>query len=327
MPIIYLILGFTFLIKGSHFLIEGASSIAKKLKISDLIIGLTIVAFGTSAPEFFVNLTASLKGDTSLALGNILGSNIANLFLILGLSALFCNLVIKDRTVLIEAPISLGAVLLLWILGNNFFMYPHNPSYLNLWDGLIFLIGFGLFLFYAYRIIKKEIFTPTDEIPTLSLSKAILFTLSGMILLPVGGHWVVKGAVTIATSLGLNEFVIAATIIAVGTSLPELVSSVVAARQKKTDIVIGNIIGSNIFNILWVLGISAIIKPIPITSKNHIDFAFLCLGTLLLILLLRFQKRFFRLPKYIFTKKSGILFLILYVGYVIYLILNIKILP
>jgi len=285
------------------------------------------VAFGTSAPEFFVNLTASLKGDTSLALGNILGSNIANLFLILGLSALFCSLAIKDRTVLIEAPISLGAILLLWILAADFFIHPTDSSYLNQWDGMILLIGFGLFLFYAYRVIKKEIFTPTDEIPALSLPKASLYTLMGLILLPFGGHWVVKGAVNIATSLGLNEFVIAATIVAVGTSLPELVSSLVAARRGKTDIVIGNIIGSNIFNILWVLGISAAINPIPIAKENHIDFAIIFFGTLLLILLLKFQKKLLRLPEYIFTKKIGILFLILYGGYVTYLVLNAKILP
>lgn len=318
MYIIFLILGFALLVKGADFLVQGASSIAKKLKISELAIGLTVVAFGTSAPELLINDQASLQGNSDIALGNILGSNIANILLILGIASVIHPLTVRRRQVLIEIPIGILSLILTWILGNNFFL--NKSAILSQTDGLIMIFFFVIFLIYTYKITKIEIFSENKE-KTLSTTTAIFLTIIGLISLPIGGEWVVESAVKIATSLGVSKFVIAATIIAIGTSLPELATSMVAAHKKKSDIVIGNIVGSNIFNTLWILGLSATIRPIKINSINNTDILIATLVGIILFSLLR-RKRFFAQHEYILSRWTGITFLILYTIYLAFLILR-----
>lgn len=320
MYIIFLILGFFLLIKGADFLIKGASSIARKLNISNLVIGLTIVAFGTSAPELLVNIEASIKGDSGIVLGNILGSNIANILLILGAASIIYPLIVRRRTVIIEIPIGIFALVMAALLGNDFFINK-TSTFLSRIDGMILVFFFLVFIVYAYKVAKTEIFQE-DEEENISTAKAIIFTIIGIAALPVGGYLVVESSVEIATLLGASQFVIAATIVAVGTSLPELVTSVVAAYQKKPDIAIGNIVGSNIFNVLWILGVSAIIRPIPIDKVNNWDILIAALVGIFMFSLLHARKRFFIQTEYVLSRWNGIIFLAAYVGYMAFLTLR-----
>ncbi|HBB02447.1 MAG: CaCA family Na(+)/Ca(+) antiporter, inner membrane protein [Candidatus Peregrinibacteria bacterium GW2011_GWF2_38_29] len=321
MYIVFLILGFVFLLKGADFLIKGASSIARRLNISDLVIGLTIVAFGTSAPELLVNIDASILGRSDIVLGNILGSNIANILLILGVASIISPLVIRSRTVLVEIPLGIFAIIVLGILGNDIFINKSLNSFISKTDGIIMIFFFMIFLVYAYKIAKTEIFRDGEE-QNISLLKSIIYLIIGIVALPLGGKWVVESAVEIATLIGLSQFVIAATIVAIGTSLPELVTSTVAAYQKKPDIAVGNVVGSNIFNVFWILGISAVIKPIPINSINNWDILIAGLIGVFMFLFLHARKRFFVQTEYVLSRWSGIIFLVFYFGYVVFLILR-----
>ncbi|MDI6791585.1 MAG: calcium/sodium antiporter [bacterium] len=272
MPYILLIIGFVLLIKGADFLVEGASSIARRLKVSDLVIGLTVVAFGTSTPELFVNIIASIKGNTGIAIGNVLGSNIANIFLILGVSSIIFPLAVGKGTVWKEIPLSLLAAILLGILANDRLIDKSSLSVLSKIDGIVFISFFIIFIYYTFGIDKRV--EGTDEHLTkkhYGLIKSSLLIILGLIGLSLGGKWIVDGAVGFALRLGISESLIGLTIVAVGTSLPELATSVVAAFKKNAEIAVGNVVGSNIFNIFFVLGISSIIKPLPFQVKSNID--------------------------------------------------------
>jgi cation:H+ antiporter len=309
------VLGFVVMIKGADFLVDGAASLAKRFNISNLVIGLTVVSFGTSAPELVVNIIASLNGSTDIAVGNILGSNIANILLILGVSALIYPLTVHKNTVKKEIPYSFFVCLILSILVGDIIFDGAPEGLLSRVDGLILIALFGAFLYYTYRISKETNELPEEvEIKQLSVFRAILYLIIGIIGLVFGGQWIVDGAVVIATGLGMSESFIGLTVIAIGTSLPELATSAVAAYKRNTDIAIGNVVGSNIFNITWILGVSSLINPLVFNSHNLVDLGVVLLATLLLVILI-FAGRMFTL-----TKIEGSVFLLLYAAYIVFLI-------
>jgi len=278
--VVILLIGFVILIKGADWLVSGASALAKKKNVSDLAIGLTVVAFGTSAPEMVVNVLASFQGLQDIAFGNIIGSNNFNLFVILGITGLIAPLSVQSSTVWREIPISFIAVVLLFFLANNFFL-SGQPG-LSRIDGLILLVIFGLFLLYVYKQLKVDPQIDLDshtKYTTLTIWGLILIGLAGLV---VGGRLVVDSAVKLAQEWGISQKVIGLTIVAAGTSLPELATSVVAMIKKNKDIAVGNIIGSNIFNIFFILGISAVIRPLQFDRAFNGDMYFLALGTIVL---------------------------------------------
>lgn len=313
LSVLLLILGFIVLIKGADWLVDGASVLAKKYKISDLAIGLTIVAFGTSAPELVVNLIASYNHHTEIVYGNVIGSNNFNLFAILGIAGLITPLVVSSSSVWKEIPISLFAVVLLFIMSNDFF--SANRQELTRLDGIILLLMFALFLLYVYKQLKRD---DTEQQVTqkhygnLKIGLLILIGLSGLIL---GGRLVVSQAIEMAEVLSLSEKIIGLTIVAAGTSLPELATSVVAAIKKNNDIAVGNIIGSNIFNIFLILGASALITPIPFNTQFNTDMYLLAFGTLLLFIAM------FTGTKRKLDRWEAAILLLIFIGYTVYLIM------
>ncbi len=279
-PISLIIVGFACLILGANWLVDGASALAKKYKVSDLAIGLTIVAFGTSAPELVVNVIGSMNGYSDIVLGNIVGSNNFNLFLILGLSGLIYPVTVQSSTAWKEIPISLFAAIIMLFFANDFIF--SDSSYLGRIDGVVMLVLFFLFLYYVFTQMKNE---PQTEVSivhesTLKIWGLIIFGLFGLV---AGGQLVVMNSVNIASSLGVSEKIVGLTIIAAGTSLPELVTSVVAALKKNSDIAIGNVIGSNVFNLLFILSISSMISPIDYNPKFNLDISILIGGTIFLL--------------------------------------------
>jgi len=277
-----LILGFVVLIKGADWLVNGASSLAKKHKVSDLAIGLTVVAFGTSAPEMVVNIFAAIQNHQEIVFGNIIGSNNFNLFVILGIAGLITPLAVQSSTVRREIPLSFIAVFLLFFLANDFLLPDRHV--LSRFDGLILLAMFGLFLFYVYRQLRADPAETKDLDLVHSHAKIWLLILAGLAGLVIGGRLVVTSAIEMATALGVSEKVIGLTIVAAGTSLPELATSVVAALKKNNDIAVGNIIGSNIFNIFLILGVSSLIRPLDFNVSFNTDLYLLGLGTIVLLL-------------------------------------------
>ncbi len=278
--IFWLILGLILLVKGADWLVTGASAFAGKYGISDLTIGLTIVAFGTSAPELIVNIYSSLNGHQDLVFGNILGSNIFNLLMILGLAGIISPLVVQSTTVWKEIPLSLFAVLLLMVLANSN-VFQNDPGLSRL-DGLILLLIFALFMVYVFRQLKQDI-GEKEKQPILMAGRVLGFSIiGGLVALGFGGNLVVSSAVNLAQVLGVSEKIIGLTIVAAGTSLPELATSVVAALKKNSDIAVGNIIGSNIFNILLILGVSSLLHPVAYNAVFNREMLVLSLGTVFL---------------------------------------------
>jgi len=307
--------GIFLLIKGSDYLIEGSSLLAKKLKINSLIVSLTIVAFGTSTPELIINVFSALKGSTDIALGNIIGSNIANILLILGIVAIISPIKFEHSVIRKEIPFSLFAAILLFLSANYFFSDLGKKNITGI-SGLIFLVFFGVFLYSIFGAAKKS--RAKFEVKDIGISPQknsaiFIMIFLGLIGLYFGGAWVVEGALFISTNLGLSQFFVSATILAIGTSLPELVVGVKAAKRKEPELAVGNVVGSNIFNILWVLGITAIISPIVILDSVNFDMIFLILITTMLLLFLYFNKN------NDLKKWHGVLFIFLYVLYLIYI--------
>ncbi|WP_372649023.1 calcium/sodium antiporter [Draconibacterium sp.] len=272
--------GFVALIFGANWLVDGASALARKYKVSDLVIGLTIVAFGTSAPELVVNIIASVNGYSDIVLGNVIGSNNFNLFIILGLSGLILPISVKSSTAWKEIPISLVVSILLLLLLNDFIF--SGTTYLGRTDGLLMLVLFCVFLYYVFTQLKSD--PQTTEAAHQKTGKMIWGLIGvGMTGLILGGQLVVVNSVKVASLLGVSEKIIGLTIVAAGTSLPELVTSIVAASKKNSDMVIGNVIGSNIFNVLLILAIASLIKPIGYNPKFNPDLYILIGGTLFLL--------------------------------------------
>lgn len=286
--IFLIILGFVCLIFGANAMVDGASALAKKYRVSDLAIGLTIVAFGTSAPELVVSVIGSLQGYSDIVVGNVLGSNNFNLFIILGISGLILPISVQSSTAWREIPISLLVAVLLLFLINDFTF--SGSTGLSRWEGGILLLLFFVFLYYVFLQMKNDILPspPAKPISSFKTGALILVGLGGLVL---GGQLVITNSVSISNSLGVSEKIIGLTIVAAGTSLPELVTSIVAAAKKNSDIAIGNVIGSNIFNILLILSISSLIKPMDYNPKFNIDLFILMGGTVFLLLAMLTGKR------------------------------------
>ena len=298
-------------------LVVGASSIGKRLNMPSIVIGLTIVSFGTSLPELLVNIFASFSGSSELAIGNVLGSNVANILLILGISAMITPLPINKNTYFSEVPFSLIATLLVGFLANvTLFnqVAPNAPQYISRYDGGILLFFFLMFLGYVYVVSKQN-----DEdlqgsnIRVMSTGLSTLYILVGTIGLYFGGNWVVDGAINIALHFGMSESLVGLTIVAIGTSLPELVTSVIAAYRNNTDIAVGNAVGSNIFNLLWILGISAVIKPLEFQVVSNSDIFMIIIASTMLILAVIIGKRT------VISRWEGFWFFLAYIGYMIFL--------
>lgn len=311
---ILFIIGFILLIKGADLLVDGAASIAKKLKIPSIVIGLTIVAFGTSAPEFIVNVFASARGNSEIAVGNILGSNIVNILLILGISAIIYPVTAKKNTVLKEIPLSVLSVVVLGFIANDMLIDGASFSGITRIDGFILLSFFVVFLYYTFGITKSDTDIVEEEIKVMSHSKAVVFIILGLVGLAVGGKWIVDGAVKIAELFNISQSLIGLTIVAIGTSLPELATSVIAAYKKQSDIAIGNVVGSNIFNVFLVLGASAIINPLPFNISSNSDIAMALFASIVLFLVMFIGK------KRVIERWQGVIMVTVYVGYVVFLI-------
>ncbi|MBN1119213.1 MAG: calcium/sodium antiporter [Bacteroidales bacterium] len=308
-----LVLGFVILIKGADWLVNGSVSLAKHYKISELAIGLTIVAFGTSAPELVVNIISSLKGLNDVTMGNIVGSNLFNLMLILGLSGIIFPLVVQVKTIWNEIPFSLLAAFVLLILGNFTFNHTNQLS-INRLDGFILLLFFTMFMLYIFVNLRKKEETLDVDYKMIKPMWSVFLILIGLASLVIGSQLVVDNAVKIAQFFGASEKLIGITIVSAGTSLPELVTSVVAATRKKSDIAIGNIIGSNIFNIFLILGVSSIISPIHYNISFNLDILILIVSTILLFVFM------FSGKKYKLDRWESALLLIGYIGYIYYLL-------
>jgi len=313
---ILFIIGFIFLIKGADLLVDGSSSIAKKLNVSAIVIGLTIVAFGTSMPELIVNIFASAGGNTDIAIGNILGSNIANILLILGVSAIVYPLVTKKNTVWKEIPLSLLAAIILGVMANDMLIDGGGFSGLTRIDGIVLIAFFIIFLYYTFEISKISGEASETDIKQFSNLKSTFYIVCGLAGLALGGKWIVDGAVEIAELFNVSQSLISLTIVAVGTSLPELATSAIAAYKKQTDIAIGNVVGSNIFNIFWILGVSSIIRPLPFNINSATNILMTVFASLILFVIMFIGK------KHTVERWQGALFVMIYVGYIVFLVIN-----
>lgn len=309
---LFLVVGLVLLVKGADWLVDGASKLAKRLGVTDIVIGLTIVAFGTSMPEFVVNMVSVADGATDLAITNILGSNIINTLVILGCSALVCPLVAQRSTVRLDIPLNIVAGVLVLVF--VFITFPMEPKGLSRVEGLALLVVFAAYLFYTLYTAKADATTTTESTP-FPLWKCVVLILVGLVGLVVGGEMIVKSAVAIARYCGVAESVIGLTIVALGTSLPELATSVVAAFKHNNDIAIGNVVGSNIFNVFFILGTSAIIKHLPVYPGIEIDAALVAVSALAVWLLLCNKNRSI-------NRWGGVLLLVIYAGYLTYRLLT-----
>lgn len=316
--VVLIVVGFVALVKGADWLVDGASAVAKRFGISDLVIGLTVVAFGTSMPEFVVNMVSVGHGTTELAITNILGSNIINTFVILGLTALVYPIATHRSTRNFDIPLSVaaGGIVLLMVL----LRWPMEESGgLCQIEGAILLALFGLFLYITFRNAKAQTHSKEEEITIkeMSVGKAIVLILVGLLGLAIGGELIVDSAVNIAHRMGVSEAVIGLTIVALGTSLPELATSVIAAFKKNSDIAMGNVIGSNIFNVFFVLATSAAIHPLPAYDGIKLDALIAALGSFIVWLAVKADKDN-KLPRW-----AGALLLVIYAGYLSYRLLNV----
>lgn len=311
-PSLFLALGIVLLIGGANWLVSGASSLANRYNVSNLTIGLTIVAFGTSSPELIVNVFASLQGHQDILLGNIIGSNNFNLFFILGVAGLITPLAVHSNTVWREIPISLFAAILLFIIGNGFF--SDAPNTLSRLDGVLLLFCFAGFMYYVFlelKTVSEEKASTNKQSPIWKSSAKVISGLAGLI---IGGNLVMQNAITIASELGVSEKVIGLTIVAAGTSLPELATTVIAAVKKNIDLAVGNVIGSNIFNIFFILATSVTIHPIVFDPSFNMDLILLMVGTLLLFIAM------FTGVKKKLERWEAFILLMLFISYTFYLI-------
>ncbi len=293
--LLMLIGGFAILILGANFLVDGASSMAKKFNISNLIIGLTVVAFGTSAPELTVSVYSAYQGESDIALGNVIGSNIMNVLAILGITSIIYPLSVQSSTIWKEIPFSLLAAILVAVFANDILLDGYTKSSLSRTEGIALLGFLAIFLYYTFDVARKS---PPDDlhnsVKEYPLLLTLLMVIGGLGMLILGGKWLVDGAVTIAERMGMNKSVIGLTIVALGTSMPELATSLVAALKKQADIAVGNVVGSNIFNVFFILGTTAVIKPLSIGGITQIDFL-VCIASSLLLFLFAYNNKISRI--------------------------------
>ena len=312
LDIVFIVAGFVFLIKGADWLVGGASGLAKKHNVSDLVIGLTIVAFGTSAPELVVNLIASVDKHSDIVFGNIIGRNNFNLFFILGTVALIFPVTVQRSMIRKEIPFSLVITVLVLVLSNA--VLGQKENVLSRFEGMALLVLFAAFIYYTFRQSAVDNDVEKIEMKQMTTLKIWALIVIGLSLLVAGGRMVVTGAENIALDLGISEKIIALTIVAAGTSLPELVTSVVAASKKNSDIAIGNVIGSNIFNLLFILPVSAVIHPVSYATTFNREMLLLIGGTIIVILYMFAGKR------YKVDRWEGALLLGVFLAYTIFLI-------
>ncbi len=305
---ILLLGGFVPLILGANWLVDGGSALAKRLKIPPIVIGLTIVAFGTSAPELVVNTLGAIRGNSDIVMGNILGSNIFNILVILGIASIITPLAVKTQTTWHEVPLAILAALTVAVMSIDPWL-DGGPAMIQRSEGIILLFFFLIFMVYNASLIRQGQVEEDWSSPDYKIPLSILFIVLGIAGLALGGKLIVDNAVIVAQKLGVSPRVIALTIVSIGTSLPELATSIVAARKKSVDIAIGNVVGSNIFNVFFIMGISAVIRPVAVTPASHLDLGFHVLAAVLLFI-------------FIFTGKGrqlerweGILMLLTYSGY------------
>ncbi len=313
--IILLIVGFIILIKGADFFVDGASSVASNFKVSKMLIGLTIVAFGTSAPEFAVSVKSLLSGSGDIVLGNVIGSNILNILLILGASAMFHSLNVKNNTVKKELPITMLITTLFAVLLSDHIFDNNVVNCFTRGDGIVLLLFFSVFLYYLISMSRKKIDVDQDEKPAMSLSKSFIWTIGGIAAIVLGSNAVVDSATYLAKAIGVSERLISLTIIALGTSLPELVTSITATRKGEYDIAIGNVVGSNVFNIGIVIGLPvAILGGIEKIAFSYIDLIVMIASAVLLFIFSAKDNKI--------SKKEGLVFLLIFVVYYTYVILT-----
>lgn len=309
LSILLVLLGLAILIAGGESLVRGASSLARKLKVKPIVIGLTIVAFGTSTPELAVNIFSAIKGTADIALGNIIGSNIANILLILGICGVIRALRVQTGTTWKEIPLTVISAGILYFMVNDVFFDGHSANILTKTEGVSLIAFFLIFLAYTVGLAMMKEKATAEKVKEYRMPLSVLFILAGLVAMVFGGNLLVDNAVILARVAGLSEVLIGLTIVAVGTSLPELVTSVIATLRGHDDIAVGNIVGSNIFNVFWILGFTAILKPLPVGALLNFDILVNIIATLLLFAFM------FIHTKHRLNRWQGILFLLLYIGY------------
>ena len=312
LPILLLIAGLVVLIVGGDVFVKGSASLAHKLNVSPIVIGLTVVAFGTSAPELAVNIFSAIQGSPDIAVGNILGSNISNILLVLGIAAMIYPLAVKENTTWREIPLGILAVIILFALGNDVLFGNGTKNVITAGDGIVFLGFFAIFMYYTFGLSKVE--GENQEVDVMHWSRSALFIVAGIAMLVVGAKLMVDNGVIIARAMGLSELFIGLTVVAIGTSLPELATSAIAAYRKQVDLAIGNVVGSNIFNILWVLGITPLIAPLELSDGVNFDIGAALVAALLLFIFMftKRQKKWHTLNRF-----EGFLFVLMYIAYVV----------
>jgi len=313
-PFLMIAGGFAMLVFGADRLVNGASALARHFNVPNIVIGLTIVAMGTSSPELVINVIAAAGDDTEIVMGNVMGSNSINVLIILGICALMAPLTVQSNTTWVEIPLSLLAGVVVWIMGSDILLDRASVDMVTRSDGLVLLGFFLIFIGYTWHLMRSEKTDPEPDVKSMALSRAVFWIVVGLALSVAGGRLIVNGATSVARMLGVTERIIALTIVALGTSLPELATSVVAVRKQNVDLAIGNVVGSNIFNIFLVLGLSAVITPIPVPAGGFLDFGINILAGILLFV-------------FVFTGRGrklealeGLLFLLLYLGYLFVLL-------
>lgn len=317
---ILLILGLVLILVGADALVNGASDVARKYGISEFVVGLTIVGIGTSAPELVVSALSAIQGSSDLAIGNVVGSNISNVFLILGITTLITPVILTKTNLKYDLPIALGVSVLLFFLAYDTLFFGGEKNIISRWDGLILIVGFAIFMIYSFATASDDQFSESEQDENkerVKMGKAIIQIILGLAGLIIGGRLFVNSGSSIAKSLGVSDAFIGITVMAVGTSLPELAASINAALKKKSQMALGNVIGSNIFNILLILGVSSVIRPLTLGDITFVDMAMMISTTVLIILgaLAICRKEI--------KRWQGLIFVLIYIAYVIYLAINI----
>lgn len=316
LDILSLIGGLVLILLGAHILTDGSASLARRFEVSDLVIGLTIVAFGTSAPELVISTLAAYRGSPEIAAGNAIGSNIANVLLIIGCTALVRPIRVGSGTLSKEIPLVILSALVVTFMANDVILDGAVGNIIGRADGLLLLGFFMIFMRYTFAIAHNNNEDNGQKVKVLPIWKTTLYIVGGLVALIFGGQTFVSGASGIATSLGVSESVIGLTLVAVGTSLPELATSVAAALKNNADMAVGNVIGSNLFNIFFILGCSATIAPLPLQNINNVDMAVLTGSSVMFWLMGQFIK------KRTITRMEGTVLVCSYVAYTAYLIMQ-----
>ncbi len=313
--VLFLLLGLGLILFGANFLTDGASALAKRFNISPMVIGLTIVAFGTSAPELTVSVVSAMNGNAGLAIGNVVGSNLFNILMIVGVTAVVAPIAITKGTIQKEIPLMILSSIVLLICANDVFLGTGIENLLNRADGLLMLCFFSIFLGYTFAIARNHNDDMEQgEIKSLPLWRCIVYIVGGLAALIYGGRLFVDGSSEIARSLGVGEAIIGLTLVAMGTSLPELATSVVAALKKNPEIAVGNVVGSSLFNIFLVLGASATVAPLPMGGITNFDILYMLGASILMFVVGRFYK------VRTITRGEGVVMILAYVAYTAYLI-------